>query len=132
MSVKRFTMRQPKAPLDSFPYQRDSRSKALTTIVGNGLYVYVQDVDDTIYVLPDGGHLHPKVLGNGSPAIYAGDMRINDGRIADVTNLSGTFQFDDPQGLLAVATQLEVLGFVVEVGAVRFFPMDGSPPCILK
>jgi len=67
-----------------------------------------------------------------APAIYAGDMRINRGRIADVTNLSGTFQFDDPQGLLSVATQLEALGFVVEDGAVRFFPIDGSPPCILK
>ena len=44
-----------------------------------------------------------------------------------MTNLSGTFQFDDPQGLLALATQLEVLGFVIEHAAVRFFPMDGSP-----
>jgi len=125
-------MGQPKAPLDSFPYQRDSRSKALATIIEDGLYVYVQDINGTIYVLPDGSHLHPKVLGNIAPAIYAGDMRINKGRIADVTNLSGTFQFDDPQGLLSVATQLEALGFVVEDGAVRFFPIDGSPPCILK
>jgi hypothetical protein len=67
-----------------------------------------------------------------SPAIYAGDMRIKNGRIADVTNLSGTFQFDDPQGLLSVATQLEVLGFIVEDGAVRFFPVDGSTPYVLK
>lgn len=125
-------MGPPKAPLDSFPYKRDSRSKALATIVEDGVYVYAQDVDGTIYVLPDGSHLHPKVLGNMSPAIYAGDMRVNKGRIADVTNLSGTFQFDDPRGLLSVAIQLEALGFVVEDGAVRFFPMDGSSPCILK
>jgi hypothetical protein len=98
----------------------------------DGVYVYVQDVDGVIYVLPDEGHLHPKVLGNGAPALYAGDLRIDGGRIRDVTNLSGTFQFDEPQGLLAVALELEALGFVVESAAVRFFPMDGSPPCILK
>jgi len=125
-------MGQPKTPLDSFPYERDPRSKALATNVGDGVYVYVQDVDGTIYVLPDGSHLHPKVLGNASPAIFAGDLRIEKGRIAEVTNLSGTFQFDDPQGLLSVATQLEVLGFIVADGAVRFFPMDGSLPCILR
>jgi hypothetical protein len=125
-------MGEPKSPLDSFAYERDLRSKAITTTIDDGLYVYVQDIDGTIYVLPDGSHMHPKVLGNASPAIYAGDLRIDKGRIADVTNLSGTFQFDEPQGLLAVAIELEVLGFAVEDGAVRFFPMDGSPPCILK
>jgi hypothetical protein len=125
-------MGQPKSPLDDFPYERDSRSKALTTIVEDGLYFYVQDVDGTIHVLPDGSHMHPKVLGNASPAIYAGDLRIENGRIADVTNLSGTFQFDEPRGLLELATQLSALGFVIEEGAVRFFPMDGSRPFILR
>lgn len=125
-------MGQPKSPLDAFPYERDSRSTALGADIDDGVYVYVQDVGGVIWVLPDGGHLHPKVLGNASPALYAGDLRIAKGRIADVTNLSGTFQFDEPQGLLAVAIALEVLGFIVEDGAVRFFPMDGSPPCILR
>ncbi len=125
-------MGQPKAPLDSFPHKRDSRSRAIATSISDGIYVYVQDVDGTIYVLPDGSHLYPKVLGNASSASYAGDLRIKKGRIADVTNLSGTFQFDDPQGLLSVATQLEVLGFVIEHEAVRFFPMDGSSPSVLR
>jgi hypothetical protein len=122
----------PKTPLDSFPYERDPRSRAIAPNIDGGVYVYVQDVDGTIYVLPDGNHLHPRILGYASPAIYAGDLRIEKGRIADVTNLSGTFQFDEPQGLLAVATHLEILGFVVEEGAIRFFPLDGSPPYILK
>jgi hypothetical protein len=125
-------MSQPKSPLDCFPYERDERSTVLAPTIEDGVYVYVQDIDGVIYVLPDGPHLHPKVLGGASPAIFAGDLRIEKGRIADVTNLSGIFQFDDPQGLLAVATQIEALGFVIEAGAVRFFPMDGSTPCILK
>jgi hypothetical protein len=125
-------MGQPKSPLDSFPYQRDPRSQPIGTAIDDGNYVYVQDVSGTIYVLPDGSHMHPKVLGNASPAMYAGDLRINVKRIADVTNLSGTFQFDDPQGLLAVANQLEAEGFVIEDGAVRFFPIDGSWPYILR
>lgn len=76
--------------------------------------------------------MHPKVLGNAAQAVYAGDLRIERGRVADVTNLSGSFQFDDPHGLLSVAVEIELLGFVVEEGAVRFFPMDGSPPSVLK
>ena len=125
-------MGQPKSPLDAFPYEQDSRSKALAPGIDDGVYVYVQDAQGTIFVLPDGGHLHAKVLGNASPALFAGDLRIENGRIADVTNLSGTFQFDEPQGLLDVAHELERLGFVVVEGAVRFFPMNGSPPYILK
>ncbi|HLN33339.1 MAG TPA: hypothetical protein VK395_36765 [Gemmataceae bacterium] len=125
-------MCRPKSPLDSFPYERDPRSRALGAGVEDGNYIYVQDIDGTIYILPDESHMHPKVLGNASPAIYAGDLRVERRRIVDVTNLSGTFQFDDPHGLLSVATQLAVLGFIINEGAVRFFPMDGSPPCILR
>jgi hypothetical protein len=118
--------------LDGFPYQRDPRSQVLATSIEDGNYVYVQDIDGTIYVLPDGSHMHPKVLGNAALALYAGDLRIEMSRIMDVTNLSGTFQFNEPQGLLAVATQLAAVGFFIEEGAVRFFPTDGSPPYILK
>ncbi len=125
-------MCQPRSPLDGFPYERDPRSQALAVGLEDGNYVYVQDVDGTIYVLPDESHTHPKVLGNAFPALYAGDLRIRRGTVVDVTNLSGTFQFDDPQGLLLVATQIASLGFALENGAVRFFPMDGSLPYILK
>ena len=114
----------PKLPLDLFPYQRDPRSQPLTVATEDGNYVYTQDLDGTIFVLPDGSHVHPKVLGNASPAIYAGDLQIKMGLIVDLTNLSGTFQFDDPQGLFRVALQIELLGIVIADGAVRFFPMD--------
>lgn len=64
--------------------------------------------------------------------MYAGDMTVRGGRVVDLTNLSGTFQFDDEDGLRAVATELYRQGLVVEVGAVRFFPADGSSPVILE
>jgi hypothetical protein len=64
--------------------------------------------------------------------MYAGDMSVAAGEILDVTNLSGTFQFDDPDGLLAVADQLQQQGLAIRQGAVRFFPSDGAAPRILR
>jgi hypothetical protein len=72
------------------------------------------------------------VLGGAQPAGYAGDLTIRDGKVWDLTNLSGTFQFDDEAGLLAVAQEFRRQGFTVEPGAVRFFPVDGSPPATLE
>ncbi|MCC7422411.1 MAG: hypothetical protein IT428_19195 [Planctomycetaceae bacterium] len=120
-----------KLPLVRTPYPQDRRARKIGRDLPDGPYVYVQDVNGDIYVLPDGPHLHPKVLGQGRPALYAGDMTLQQGRVKDLTNLSGTFQFDDPQGLLAVARKLEEEGFVVNATAVRYFPKDGSRPEIL-
>jgi hypothetical protein len=64
--------------------------------------------------------------------MYAGDMTIRRGRVVDLTNLSGTFQFDDEVGLREVAAELVRQGLQVEVGAVRFFPADGSAPVVLQ
>jgi hypothetical protein len=36
--------------------------------------------------------MHPKVLGNASPAMYAGDLRIKMNTIVDLTNLSGAYR----------------------------------------
>lgn len=91
----------------------------------------MQDAHGTIHVLPDGPHLHPRILGGGQSVMYAGDLTISGGRVVDLTNLSGTFQFDDEDGLREIATELDRVGLVVEVGAVRFFPADGSPPVVL-
>lgn len=85
-----------------------------------------------MYVVPDGPHLHAKVLGGARPAMYAGDLTIRSGQVTDLTNLSGTFRFDEAEGLLAVADELTRLGFVVQAGAVRLFPLDGSRPVILR
>jgi hypothetical protein len=56
---------------------------------------------------------------------------VQGGTIIDVTNLSGTFQFDDEEGLREVARQLQRQGLIVEPGAARLFPADGSSPRIL-
>lgn len=85
-----------------------------------------------VYVDPDGPHLHPKVLGGGQPAIYAGDMTILGGKVVDLTYLSGTFRFDDEDGLRAVAQEMRKQGLVLEQGAVRLFPANGSRPITLE
>jgi hypothetical protein len=121
-----------KDPLDRAPYPKDPRSQPITATVPDGGYVYVRDANGTIHVLPDGPHLHPKVLGGGLPASYAGDMTVQGGRVVDLTNLSGTFQFDEEDGLLEVAEELRRQGLVVEAGAVRFFPADGSRSVVLE
>ncbi len=121
-----------KYPQDATAYPADPRSRPIDASIADGGYVYVRDVQGTIHVLPDGPHLHPKVLGGGSPALYAGDMTVRGGRVVDVTNLSGTFQFDDEAGLREVAAELRRQGLVVETGAVRFFPADGSAPVVLE
>ena len=121
-----------KPPLDPFPYPQDSRSYPADGSLLDGLYAYVQDEQGLHWILPDGPHVHPKVLGGGRSALYAGDLPIAGGKVIDLTNLSGTFQFDDPDGLLAAADQFERQGLSVCAGAVRFFPADGSPARLLR
>jgi hypothetical protein len=98
----------------------------------DGGYAYVRDAIGTVQVVPDGPHVHPTILGGGLPAMYAGDMTIRGGRVVDLTNLSGTFQFDDEDGLRDVAAELRRRGLIVESGAVRFFPANGSQPIVLE
>ncbi len=119
-------------PRDPTPVPRHPRSRPIDIRTPDGDYVYVQDEKGIIRILPDGPHRHPRVLGGGRPAKIAGDLTIRHGRIQDVTNLSGTFQCDDPDGLLAVAIELERLGLLIDSGAVRFFPQDGSRPYVLR
>lgn len=125
-------MRQPKSPRDPFRYKRDTRSRPLAPGIQDGLYVYVQDTKGVIHVLPDGYHMHPRVLGDAEPALYAGDLRIVAGKVKDVTNLSGTFQFNEVAGLLEIAEEMEKIGLEVQDNAVRFFPTDGSAAIILR
>jgi hypothetical protein len=98
----------------------------------DGGYVYVQDIDHVIHIMIDGPHHHVRVLGQAAPALYAGDLTIKRGRIADLTNLSGTFQFDDASGLLEIANAMEAFGFEIDSGAVRLFPIDGRRPIVLR
>ena len=121
-----------KAPLDPFPHQKDSRSQPAYPGLPDGLYAYVRDEVGVAWVLSDGPHVHPKILGGGRSAMYAGDLSVLPGTVVDFTNLSGTFQFDDPDGLLAAADQLAAQGMTIRARAVRFFPANGSPPQVLR
>ena|SRR5437868_3687295 len=119
------TVRQPR---DRFPYAADPRSQPIGSQTPPGRYVYVQDELGEIHVVPDTeSHLHPKVLGGGRPARYAGDLVLDAGGvIVELTNLSGTFQFAGKGGLLAVAELLRARGFIVQTGAVLWFhPRSG-------
>lgn len=121
-----------KYPKDRTPYPKDPRSHPLGSKTSDGTYVYVQDLNGIVQVLPDGPHLHPMVLGGGQPGLYAGDLVIRKRKVTELTNLSGTFQCDAEAGLLAVAEQIERQGVRVRQKAVRFFPADGSRPVILR
>ena len=98
----------------------------------DGGYEYGREVNGVVFVVPDSPHMHPRVLGGGYPAIYAGDLTVRGGKVVDLTNLSGTFVFDDEGGLREVADEIRKRGLVVEAGAVRFFPADGSPPVVVE
>ena len=117
-----------KLPQDITPYEPDPLARPAAAGLVDGLYVYVQDELGVVVVLEDGPHVHPKVLGRSRPAMYAGDMTVCAGQVVDLTNLSGTFQFDDPQGLVDVSEQLRRQGLEVVPGAIRFFTWDGSTP----
>ena len=92
-----------KLPHDRFPYSQDPRSKPFALESPDGGYAYVQDANGLVYGVPDGPHVHPMVLGGGQPALYAGDLTLLGGKVIDLTNLSGTFQFDDESGLRQIA-----------------------------
>jgi hypothetical protein len=123
-----------KHPLDATDYPPDSRRQPLNQDVGDGRYVYVQDAMDVIWLVPDDApHLHPRVLGHGQPAKYAGDITFQHGKIVDVTNCSGTFQFDDAEGLYRIAGLIRQVGWKIESGSVRLFSHTQSArPVILE
>jgi hypothetical protein len=114
------------------PYDQDERSQPLASDLASGSYVYLRDIAGVLRVLPDGPHLHPKILGLGLPATYAGDLSILNGEVTDLTNCSGTFRFDDREGLRQVADEIRQLGLTVAKQSVRFFPADGGPIEILE
>lgn len=70
--------------------------------LADGDYVYVQDLNEDVWVLLDGPHRHPKVLGLALPALYAGTLKVAGDTIVELTNLSGTFRCDDDEGLIEV------------------------------
>ena len=119
-------------PRDPTPYPPHPAVAEPNGDTPDGLYVYAVSENGTLLILTDGPHRHPRILGLGRPAVYAGDMEIVGGHVVSLTNLSGTFQCDDPEGLRRVATRLRAAGLKLDWAAVRFFPADGGPPQTLE
>jgi hypothetical protein len=124
-------VKTPRNPQDRRKYSRHADSCVALPGLADGEYVYVQDLDEQIWVVPDGPHTHPKVLGQALPALYAGTLRVLDNAIVELTNLSGTFRCDDDEGLIDVAEWLVQHGWRIADNAIRFFPFDGSRPYII-
>ena len=78
--------------LDPERYRRHNDSVPFSPQVPAGVYVYVQDCAGVVWVLPDGCHRHPRILGGVRPAVAAGELVVGEGgEIHSINNLSGTF-----------------------------------------
>lgn len=96
-----------------------------------GQYVYVVNADRKVVVAPDGPHRHPEVLGHGEPGYYAGEIALDPrGTVTELNNLSGTFCFQSPIGLLCVVEQLQLSGIEIAPEAASFYDPAGVAPVI--
>jgi len=87
---------------------QDPESRELDPDFHAGSYLaYVMDETERVVVVPGYGHVHPCVLGNGRPAYYAGEVRLDGaGTVVELNNHSGTFRFRSAEGLKCVAALL--------------------------
>jgi hypothetical protein len=99
-------------PLDLERYRRHNESVPFSADRPAGVYVFVQDCAGVVWVLPDGRHRHPRVLGGARPAVAADDLVLGDnGEVLSINNLSGTFRCAGDSLLVAV-------GGLINQGAV--------------
>jgi hypothetical protein len=97
--------------LDVNRYRRHNDSVRFSPQVPPGAYVYVQDCAGVVWLLTDGFHQHPRVLGGRRPAVAAGELTVGDaGEIFAINNASGTFQ-------CAADSLLTAVGGLVQQGA---------------
>jgi hypothetical protein len=86
----------------------------------DGVYAYVQAPNGQVVVGPARGHVHPSILGNGMPAAGAGELVVEGGVVAEVNNISFTFQFG-PGTLPKVIRALLLQGGAVAPNAAQPF-----------
>jgi hypothetical protein len=90
-------------PLDLERYRRHNDSAPFSVQLPAGVYVYVQDCAGVVWVLADGPHRHPRVLGGARPAAAAGELIVGEaGEVLSINNLSGTFRCASDSLLTAV------------------------------
>ena len=80
-------------PKDLERYKKHPDCVLFSAKLDAGQYVFVQDIDGRVWVVPDGCHIHPRVLGRARPVVATGELTLEDqGVVQDINNLSGTFQ----------------------------------------
>jgi hypothetical protein len=90
-------------PIDDRRYKKHEQSVPFSPSLAPGDYVYVQDCWGVVWVIPDGPHRHPQVLGGARPAVAAGELTLGDnGEVLMINNVSGTFQCAPDSLLTAV------------------------------
>lgn len=108
-------------PKDPFPYARHAASRPFTPGLDAGIYVYALDANGVVWVVPDGPHMHPQILGGGLPAAGAGEIAIEAGGVViQVNNLSGTFQCG-PDTLTDVVQALQRQGATIIEDSIQPF-----------
>jgi hypothetical protein len=106
---------------DAGVYPQSPLSKPANPLIEPGEYVFVQDADGIVHVVPNSPHMHPRVLGGGQPAAAAGEIVVDaNGVVTELNNISGTFQHS-PGVLNAVKEALERAGIPVDPNAIRPF-----------
>jgi hypothetical protein len=113
-----------KLPGDLFPYARHPDSCRFHSGLPPAVYVYVLAEDEELWVLPDGPHQHPLILGGATPAAGAGELVLEEnGRVVEVNNLSGTFQCG-PETLSWVIEAIQRQGGIVLSGTSKPFAWE--------
>lgn len=74
------------APKDAERYKRHPDSILFSPVLKSGDYVFVQDIEGKVWVLPNGCHVHPLVLGRARPAVAAGELTIGRRGLIELIN----------------------------------------------
>ena len=113
-------------PKDRESHRRNPDSTLFAPSLFSGDYVYVQDCEGKVWAAPDECHMHPKVLGQGRPAVAAGEPTLGAageltlgaaGTVLTLNNLSGTFGCS-ADSLITVVGGLALQGGIVDIRAV--------------
>jgi hypothetical protein len=108
-------------PLDQARYRRDNDSVPFSPDLPAGVYVFVQDCAGVVWVLPDGRHRHPRVLGGVRPAVAAGEVIVGaNGEILSINNASGTFRCVGDSLLTAVGGLVNQ-GAIISVNPIKVY-----------
>jgi hypothetical protein len=101
-------------PIDTRRYPRHEATVRFSAALPAGDYVYVQDCAGVVWVLPNGSHLHPQILGRARPVVAAGELTLGEnGVVLSLNNDSGTFRCA-PDSLFAVVGGLVTQGATVK------------------